>query len=68
MKEGRGTLKELTSLWRQLDARGKWEVVEMAYGICQIQDRYPECRRDMPSYEETLKLRKEYGVDSNRSQ
>ena len=66
MKEGRGTLKELTSLWRQLDARGKWELVEIAYGICQIQDKYADCRRDMPSYEETLKLRK-INRDGSRS-
>ena len=59
MKEGRGTLKELTALWRKLDPRGKWELVEMAYGICQIQNAFPECRRDMPSHEETMKLRKE---------
>lgn len=24
MKEGQGTLKELTALWRQLDPRGRW--------------------------------------------
>lgn len=59
MREGRGTLKELTALWRQLDPRGRWELVEMAYGIRQIQDNVPGCRREMPSYEGTMKLRNE---------
>ena len=57
MVEGRGTLKELTALWRQLDPRGRCDLVEYAYYIRQIQDRFPECRRDMLSQEEIMKLR-----------
>ena len=59
MREGQGTLKELTALWRQLDPRGRWTVVEMAYDELHNMKRYPECRSDMPCQAETLKLRKE---------
>ena len=59
MKEGQGTLKELTALWRQLDSRGKWMLVEMAYAEVQNMRKHPECRSDMPSWTETLKLRRE---------
>ena len=59
MKEGRGTLKELITLWRQLDPRGRWHLVETAYAEVQIMNKHPECRRDMHSYEETMKLRAE---------
>ncbi len=59
MREGQGTLKELTTLWRQLDPRGRWTVVETAYGELRNMKQYPECRSDMPSQAETLKLRKE---------
>ena len=59
MREGQGTLKELTALWRQLDPRGRWTVVETAYGELHNMKRYPECRSNMPSRAETLKLRKE---------
>ena len=60
MREGRGTLKELTTLWRQLDPRGRWMLVETAYAEVQSLKRYPECRNDMPSQARTLKLRKEW--------
>lgn len=68
MREGQGTLKELTALWRQLDPRGRWTVVETAYAELHNMKRYPECRSEMPSQVETLKLRKEleeewYGSD-----
>ena len=59
MREGRGTLKELTALWRQLDPRGRWLLVETAYGELQNMRHHPECRSNMPSQAETLKLRKE---------
>lgn len=59
MKEGQGTLKELTALWRQLDPRGRWLLVETAYGELQNMKHHPECRTDMPSQSETLKLRNE---------
>ena len=59
MREGRGTLKELTALWRQLDPRGEWELVEMAYGIKMLKDKYPDAKNHMPSYEETMRLRTE---------
>ena len=57
MKEGKGTLKELTALWRQLDSRGKWLLVETAYGEVQNMKRHPECRSDMPSHAETMSRR-----------
>jgi hypothetical protein len=59
MREGQGTLKELTTLWRQLDARGRWMLVETAYAELQSMKRNPECRSDMPSQAEALKLRQE---------
>ena len=59
MREGRGTLKELTALWRQLDPRGRWLLVETAYGELQNMRHHPECRSNMPGQAETLKLRKE---------
>lgn len=59
MREGQGTLKELTDLWRQLDPRGRWLLVETAYAEVKNMQRYPECRSDMPGQGETLKLREE---------
>ena len=62
MKEGQGTLKELTTLWRQLDPRGRLMLVEMAYAEVQNMKRHPECRSDMPSQAEVLKLRRELDI------
>ena len=67
MKEGRGTLKELTALWRQLDPRGKWDLVEMAYSIKVLMDKYPNCRHDMPSYKETMEMRARLNGDAQGS-
>ena len=68
MRKGQGTLKELTALWRQLDPRGRWLLVETAYAEVKNMQRYPKCRSDMPGQGETLKLREEmdeklYGTD-----
>ena len=68
MRKGQGTLEELTALWRQLDPRGRWLLVETAYAEVKNMKRYPECRSDMPGQAETLKLREEmdeklYGTD-----
>ena len=59
MRKGQGTLKELTALWRQLDPRGRWLLVETAYAEVKNMKRYPKCRSDMPGQVETLKLREE---------
>ena len=67
MKEGRGTLKELTALWSQMDPRGRWTVVEMAYSELQNMKQHSECRSDMPSQAETLKFREEFGEKQNES-
>ena len=67
MREGQGTLKELTALWRQLDPRGRWTVVETAYAELHNMKRYPACRSDMPNQAETLKLRKELEEDRYES-
>lgn len=65
MREGKGTLKELTALWRQLDPRGRWTVVETAYAEVQNMKKYSECRSDMPGYEETMRLRLEIKEKNN---
>ena len=68
MRKGQGTLKELTELWQKLDPRGRWLLVETAYGELQNMKHHPECRSDMPSQAETLRFREEldeklYGSD-----
>ena len=68
MREGQGTLKELTALWRKLDPRGRWLLVETAYGELLNMKQHPECRSDMPGQAKTLRFREEldeklYGSD-----
>ena len=59
MKKAGGTLKELTIIWRQLDGRGKSNVMAVAKGELEYLKRYPEARQDAIRKEEMTECWKE---------
>lgn len=57
MKEGCGTLKELTVLWKSLNPYCRWILVEEAYRMKQNCENGFTTFTEMPSQAETLSLR-----------
>ena len=64
MREGCGTFEELSYLWESLNDYCRWCLVEEAYGMKRNCEKGSVYREDMPSQEETMKMRAEADAES----